>query len=348
MDADPDSPRQPAVSVIVPALNEEAVIARCLESLAAQTLPLDEFEVIVVDNGSRDRSVEIALRFRDSLRLRVLKREGVRISALRNFGAAAARGRFLAFLDADCIAPPDWLSHALQALRGEGCGVIGAHYTIPPGSSWVARTWYEDLRTRKRGRVSYVPAGTLLIGRELFFEVGGFDETIETSEDCEFCQRVSAAGFPVEAIPALSTVHLGTPQTVAAFYRKQRWHGTNVHTVFLRNMLRPSSAKSTLYALYTLCCLVMVTAAGLIALLFHNYAPLSVATLLLFAAPALLAMRAAASRKRWTLLFPLAFLYFVYGFARGLCLLGLSSPRRAAPAAASVSGGPFPAAGRPE
>jgi len=323
-----------AVSVVIPTLNEEAVIARCLESLAAQTLADDAFETIVVDNGSQDRTIAIARGFQGRLRLRLLERRGVPVSALRNFGAGAAGGRFLAFLDADCIAPADWLEQALEPLRRAGCGVIGAHYTIPPGSSWVARAWYGDMRTGKRGRVAYVPAGTTLVGRELFAELGGFDETIQTSEDCEFCQRVAAAGFPVEGIPSLSVVHLGTPQTVAAFYRKQRWHGTDVHTVFLRNMLRSAHTKSTLFALYTLCSLAALAMSAPTALLSGSYASVLWSALAVLAGPLVLAARGAAQRKRRGLLAPLAFLYLVYGVARGLCLLGMASPRRGEPAAA--------------
>lgn len=324
---------QIAVSVVIPTLNEEAVLAGCLQSLAAQTLSRETFEVIVADNGSRDLTVAIALRFQAALRLRVLHRQGVPVSALRNLGATAARGRFLAFLDADCIAPPDWLEAAMGLLSRPGCGVIGAHYTIPPDSSWLARAWYGDMRTQKRGRVSYVPAGTMLAGRELFLGLKGFDETIRTSEDCEFCERVRAAGFPVEGIPSLSVLHLGTPQTVAAFYRKQRWHGSDVHKVLLRNARQRGHAKSALFALYTLCSLAAVALAAPVALAWRNYAVAAWAVLIALAAPLLLAARGAMQRKRWGLLAPLALLYLVYGLARALCLLGVAGERRVEPQA---------------
>jgi len=322
-----------AVSVIVPTLNEEAVIARCLSGLTGQSMPGEAFEVILVDNGSRDRTVEIALEFQDRLRIRVLRREGVPVSALRNLGAAEARGRFVAFLDADCVAPPDWLDQAMEPLSQPGCGVIGAHYTIPPDSSWLARAWYGGMRAERRGRVAYVPAGTMLASRELFFKVGGFDESIRTSEDCEFCQRASAAGFSVEGIPSLSVVHLGTPQSMAAFYRKQSWQGTDVHTVFLRDMRRSAHAKATLFALYTLCSLAAVAVGVPAALLWGNAAAAVWIAILALGGPLLMAARSAMRRKRWGLLAPLALLYAVYGLARGLCLLGLVSRRRAQPQA---------------
>jgi glycosyltransferase involved in cell wall biosynthesis len=336
------------VSVIIPTLNEAGVLGQCLRSLVQQGIPSGAFEVILVDNGSTDRTVEIACEFQGSLNLTVLQKRDVHISALRNHGAVAAKGDYLAFLDADCIAPPDWLGRAIDQLQLERCGVVGAHYTIPAASSWVARTWYGDMRTLKRGPVSYVPAGSLLVSRKVFFEVGGFDETIETSEDCEFCQRVTASGWPVVAVPSLSVVHLGTPQTVAAFYRKQRWHGKDVHTLFLRRMLRSSGAKPTLFALYTLCCLLAAALGAPIALFSGNYAALLVPALLLLILPFLLAIRATVLRRKWRALVPLTFLYFIYGLARGLCLLGIRSPRRDQATPAGRPNGALPAVGGAE
>jgi glycosyltransferase involved in cell wall biosynthesis len=100
-------------------LNEESVIAQCLASLKQQKLPSASFEVIVVDNGSTDRTREIARSFGGWLPVTVLERSGVRISALRNFGAAMARGEFLAFLDADCVAPHHWLQQIVDLLHAD-------------------------------------------------------------------------------------------------------------------------------------------------------------------------------------------------------------------------------------
>jgi hypothetical protein len=96
------------------------------------------------------------------------------------------------------------------------------------------------------------PAATWRLGRELFLNLGGFDETIVTSEDTEFCERAAASVVPVLAMPSLSVVHLGTPQTLEGFYRKQSWHGVNVHRVFLRDVLHSKSRKAMLFAVYML------------------------------------------------------------------------------------------------
>ena len=99
-----DTTTLPRASVIVPCLNEEEKLPRVLDCVLAQDVSGDCFEVLVVDGGSNDRSVEIA------------KSKGVRVissprgvSVQRNRGAAEARGDYLVFLDADCIVQPDWL-----------------------------------------------------------------------------------------------------------------------------------------------------------------------------------------------------------------------------------------------
>jgi len=318
----------PLISVIVPALNEQNVIARCLASLKQQKLPSACFEVIVVDNGSTDRTTEVARSFRGWLPLTVLERSGVRISALRNLGAAMAKGEFLAFLDADCVAPHHWLQQLVDLLRADSFRIIGAQYRIPADSSWVAKAWYGNLWRLKDGPVSYVPGGDLAAGRELFMNLGGFDESIVTSEDTEFCERAAASSVPVLAIPSLSVVHLGTPQTLEGFYRKQSWHGVNVHRVFLRDILHSKSRKAMLFAVYMLAAIVVAIAGVCVgAVAGHAAATLAGAAALLLG-PAALALLACKERRNWRPLLPLTVLYGAYGLARAMCLLGVGGGRK--------------------
>ncbi|MGA2736244.1 MAG: glycosyltransferase [Bryobacteraceae bacterium] len=318
----------PIISVIVPALNEETVIARCLASLKQQTLPPDGFEVIVVDNGSTDRTREIAHSFGGWMSLTVLERSGVRISALRNFGAATAVGEFLAFLDADCVAPRHWLQQAVDLLRADAFRIIGAQYRIPANSSWVARAWYGDLWRMKDGPVSYVPGGDMAIGRELFTNLGGFDETIVTSEDTEFCERAAASSVPIVAVPSLSAVHLGTPQTLESFYRKQSWHGVNVHKVFLRDILHSKSRKAMLFAIAMLIGIASAAAGAAGGILFGSVAAALAGTAVFLMGPLVLALLACAERKNWSQYLPLTVLYAAYGTARAMCLLGIGGARK--------------------
>src|SRR5437016_12695417 len=93
------------ISVIIPALNEKAVIGRCLEALSRNRLAKADFEVIVVDNGSTDGTVETVRQFEAPYCLKIISIEGIRISALRNRVAVKARRAILTFCDATSVAP---------------------------------------------------------------------------------------------------------------------------------------------------------------------------------------------------------------------------------------------------
>ena len=315
-----------SISIIIPALNEERMIGRCLESLARLALAHDRFEVLVVDNGSRDKTLEIAESFQDRLSLRILQKANVRISALRNLGARAAAGNILAFLDADCLAPEDWLNRILELANADGAGVLGAHYLLPEDSTWVGRTWHRYQEAPKSGEVSHVPAGDLIMRREDFLQLGGFDETIQTNEDYELCDRVRKSGMQVRAFPRIGVVHLGTAQSLRVFFRKQAWHGTHVIKVFLRDVLKSHNRKAVFFAAYTLLCLLAVIGGSALAIISHRIWWLPVAGLAaLCLPPAVLSARQVLASGRWRDFLPLFVLYLTYGMARARALLSIKN-----------------------
>jgi glycosyltransferase involved in cell wall biosynthesis len=312
-----------SISIIIPALNEEKMIGRCLESLTGLAFARDRFEVLVVDNGSRDKTVSIADSFKDRLNLKVLQQVGVCISALRNLGAHSAAGDILAFLDADCLARADWLDRIFTLAHADGAGVLGAHYLLPEDSSWVGRTWHRYQEAPKSGEVSHVPAGDLIMRREDFLKLGGFDETIQTNEDYELCDRARKAGMRVQAFPQIGVIHLGTAQSLRMFFRKQAWHGTHVIKVFLRDVFRSHNRKAVLFAAYTLLSLFAITA-GLGALMWRSTWWLPVAGFAALCLPPIaLGIRHVLSSRRYSDFFPLFALYLTYGIARAKALLSV-------------------------
>jgi len=324
--AQPVSSAAVSISIIIPALNEERMIGRCLESLAKTAFSRDRFEVLVVDNGSRDKTLEIAESFQDRLNLRVLQKTNVRISALRNLGARAATGDILAFLDADCLAPEDWLDRILELAPVDGAGVLGAHYLLPEDSTWVGRIWHRYQEAPKSGEVSHVPAGDLIVCREDFLKLGGFDESIQTNEDYELCERARKSGMQVRAFPRIGVVHLGTAQSLRVFFRKQAWHGTHVIKVFLRDALKSHNRKAVFFAAYTLLCLFAMIFGVVETIISSKNWWLPVAG---FAAlclpPAALSVRQVLASKRWPDFFPLFVLYLTYGMARARALLSIKN-----------------------
>ena len=311
-----------SISIIIPALNEERMIGRCLESLAKLAFSRDRFEVVVVDNGSRDNTLAIAESFHDRLNLRILQKADVRISALRNLGARVASGEILAFLDADCLAPQDWLDRILELAPADGAGVLGAYYLLPEDSTWVGRTWHRYQEAPKSGEVSHVPAGDLIMRREDFLRLGGFDETIQTNEDYELCERARKSGMQVRAVPRIGVVHLGTAQSLRAFFRKQAWHGTHVVKVFLRNISESHNLKAVLFAAWTLGCLAGIVIGGAWTAFDRAMWPVPLIVISgLLAPPTLLAMKQVIGSRKWTDFFPLSALYLTYGVARAKALV---------------------------
>jgi Glycosyl transferase family 2/N-terminal domain of galactosyltransferase len=136
--------QQPMISVVVPAYNRSALLARTLETLRRQRLPAADFEVIVADDGSSDDTEQVARSFADRLRLRYWFQEdqGFRVAAARNAGARLASAPLLAFLDCGTLAGPDFVgghlaAHAARpvgAAAGTGSGGTGSGGTGSGGT----------------------------------------------------------------------------------------------------------------------------------------------------------------------------------------------------------------------
>jgi glycosyltransferase involved in cell wall biosynthesis len=151
-------------SVVVPARDAAATLPRTLACLAAQR-DAPEFEVIVVDDGSRDGTAALAERGG----ARVVRSDGEGSGSARNAGVAAARGSLLAFTDADCFPSPGWLAAGAQRLHDADlvAGAVKPDPSVPLGP-FDRTVWVE----RETGLYE---TANLLMRRELFERVGGFE-----------------------------------------------------------------------------------------------------------------------------------------------------------------------------
>ena len=167
----------PRVSVIVPHLNQPALLEHCLASLDRQSLDRANFEVLVVDNGSTQLPTETVARH-PGTQLLEEKRPGPGIA--RNRGAASAGAAVLAFIDADCRADPDWLKNGLAAIETAPRGVVlGGDVRIwREGDEMSAIQAYESvfayrfkLYIEQHG---FSGTGNLMVRREDYDAVGPF------------------------------------------------------------------------------------------------------------------------------------------------------------------------------
>lgn len=199
----PVTPGQsPILSVVVPFLNEERWLPQCLSALRQQSLDRSQYEVIFVDNGSTDRSLEI-LRAEDGVIVVFEERRDPYIA--RNRGVQAACGDYVVFLDADCIANIDWLSQLLVAVETSRAKIILGGIGYPDGVSiWLCcyRDYYDQkleyLLKSKLTAKYFGHAGNMVIQRSLFLQLGPF-LPMPIVGDTEILHRMTAQA-PAEQI----------------------------------------------------------------------------------------------------------------------------------------------------
>ena len=247
----------PGVTVIVPVRNDALRLERCLRSVFATTHPTDRLQVIVADNGSTDGTPQIAR----ALGAHVQSCPDMSVAAIRNQAARAASGDVLAFIDADHEISKDWIPYALEGLARECAGAVGASYTAPADATWVQRA-YDAFRARPQGvqPTDWLPSGNLAVWRRAFETLGGFDTTLETCEDVDFCQRLKRVGFELFSDARLRSVHYGDPATLRALFVGELWRGRDNLRVSLRGPWSVRALPSVLIPIATLA----VTLAGLI------------------------------------------------------------------------------------
>ena len=209
----------PLLSVIIPARDAGATLADTLEGLGAQE-PAGAFEVILVDDGSRDRTAAIALE--SPIVGRVVTLDGVGPGQARNAGAALARAPLLAFLDADCRPTPRWLAAGSAAL-GAADLVLGETRPRPDQPCGPF-----DRTLSVVGRSPLFEGANLFVRRELFERIGGFESWLgprrgkELGEDVWFGWRALRSGARIAACDEALVHHVVWPRTASAFVA-ERW-----------------------------------------------------------------------------------------------------------------------------
>lgn len=211
------------VSVIVPAYNAERTLAECLRALTQQDYPA--LEIIVVDDGSTDRTGEIAQGFEG---VTYIRQENAGPAAARNRGAAAAKGAWLAFTDSDCVAEPDWINQ-LMAKCEPGVVGIGGTYGIANPGSLLARIIHAEIIARHARLPVYVDfLGSFNVAyeRAAFESVGGFDPAFSqaSGEDNDLAYRMIDAGGKL-TFTRFAVVNHYHPERVLPYFKTQMRHG---------------------------------------------------------------------------------------------------------------------------
>ena len=184
----------PRVSAIIPTYNYARYVAAAIKSVLAQSFK--DLEIVVVDDGSTDETTETLRPFAE--RIRYIPQVHRGLAAARNVGIRVARGRYLAFLDSDDLWLPDKVSMQVARLDAEpAVGVVyceavlfdEASQTVIPHSYWSHHPSGRILPWLIRQNV--VPSPTPMVRRELFDQVGPFDESLSACEDWDMWIRIA-------------------------------------------------------------------------------------------------------------------------------------------------------------
>jgi lipopolysaccharide/colanic/teichoic acid biosynthesis glycosyltransferase/GT2 family glycosyltransferase len=197
------------ISVIIPARDASDTLGACLEAVRAQRSLEISPEVIVVDDGSKDETAQIAERH--GVRLVRLPGEGP--AAARNAGARAARGEILAFTDADCAPGIDWLTQLTRPFEDPHVvGVKGAYRTQQSGLvPLFVQAEYEHKyeRLARQTSIDFIDTYSAAYRRDIFLQNGGFDPSfpVPSVEDQEFSFRLARKGYHMVFAPHAIVEH---------------------------------------------------------------------------------------------------------------------------------------------
>ncbi len=198
----------PALSVIVPAYNAEATIRQCLEGVQASTFR--DFELIVVDDCSTDRTADIVRSFACKL---IRAPENLGPGRARNLGVAHASGRVFYFLDADILVKPGTFASAMNALEShpESSALFGSFEKDTPANNFVSK--YKNLLHYYTHQTSREDAATFcggfgMIRRGAFCEACGFDPKRRFMEDVDLGMRLYRTGHRIRLEKDLRVTHL--------------------------------------------------------------------------------------------------------------------------------------------
>lgn len=215
------------VSFVVPTYRRPEALRSTLEALVALDFPPDEYEVVVVDDGSADSTGDVVRSFTDrSPRVRYVEQPNSGVATARNNGAAAAEGELLIFLDDDILVQPDHVHAHLAVRDAYGDCLVNGHWEFAPKTqATLAETPFGRYRIEVEKQVKdgnekvplgdgrlrphEVTAANLGISAELFHRLGGFDQDFPYAgrEDAEFGHRARDAGCMFVYDPAIHLWH---------------------------------------------------------------------------------------------------------------------------------------------
>ena len=238
-------------SVIIPAYNARNTIEKCMLALTNQSIPKENYEVIVIDDGSTDNTSDIVKRFP----VRYIYQSNKGPATARNTGAKEAKGEIILFTDSDCIPGKNWIEEMVMPFNNpEVMAVKGAYKTKQRSlTARLAQIEFEERfeMLKKVESIDMVDTYSAAYRKSVFLSLGGFDPSfpVANNEDTDLSYKMSRSGYKMVFNPDAIVYHLNHPDSVKRYARLKFWRGYWRMVVYKRypdKMLRDTYTPQTL------------------------------------------------------------------------------------------------------
>lgn len=231
--------QKPFFTIVIPTYKRFDQLRECLHSISRLDYPRDDFEVVVVDDGSPSSPGSIVEPFQSQFNLRLVIQPHAGPATARNRGVSEASGAFIAFTDDDCMPAPNWLTRLRCRLDADPGSVIAGNTvnTLTDNPYSTASQMLIDYLNAyyNKENARFLTSNNMALSKEVFTKIGGFDTTfpLAAAEDREFCDRCVHFGLKTVFAPEAVVRH-AHPLTLKRFIRQHYNYGrgaNNFHRI---------------------------------------------------------------------------------------------------------------------
>ncbi len=215
----------PLVSIIIPTLNSEKTIGRCLKSVRDQSY--SNIEIIVIDGGSIDKTVEIA----NSYQANVINLNIANMTKQTNAGFQKANGTYIYRLDSDIVLSTNVVEECFNLCKKEGYDAVSTYWGPDPSISIWAKIRKFEKDCYKYDLYRNVAR---FFKKDVYITLNGYNESVVAGEDYDLQNRLNKSGYKTSFAEA-EGLHLGEPKSIKDIIKKQYHYGKTIKVFFYQN-----------------------------------------------------------------------------------------------------------------